>query len=189
MERDVADEDLMLAYRNGDAVSFDRLYSRHKGAVYRYILRHCRNEAIAEELFQEVWMNLIKARERYVVKAKFTTWLYQIAQNKLIDHYRRQKPGAGSGLKTDEFEPDDLTARVDEQPEQQTQTGKQMAHLFHLLDQLPEEQKQAFLLREEAGMSLDEIAEAMEVNAETAKSRLRYAINKLKQGLTAYDSE
>ncbi len=189
METDVADEDLMLAYQNGDAASFDNLYLRHKGPVYRYILRQCRNDAIAEELFQDVWMNLIKARERYVVKAKFTTWLYQMAQNRLIDHYRRQKTSASSASNTEDIEPDELTARVQQQPEQQAQTGRKLSHLFYLLDQLTEEQKQAFLLREEAGMNLDEIAEVTGVNPETAKSRLRYAINKLKQGLTEYDSK
>ena len=189
MKTDVADEDLMLAYQNGDAASFDSLYARHKGPVYRYILRQCKNEAIAEELFQDVWMNLIKARERYEVKAKFTTWLYQMTQNRVIDHYRRQKTAAGSALNKDDIEPDELLARAKDEPEQQTQTDKKFRYLLHLLEQLPEEQKQAFLLREEAGMNLDEIAQVTGVNPETAKSRLRYAINKLRQGLTEYDAK
>jgi RNA polymerase sigma-70 factor (ECF subfamily) len=82
------DEDLMLAYAAGDAAAFETLYSRHKGGVYRYVLRQCANAGIAEELFQDVWMNVLRARASYVPTAKFTTWLYRIAYNRLIDHWR-----------------------------------------------------------------------------------------------------
>ena len=82
------DEDLMLAYAAGDAAAFDALYARHKGGVYRYLLRHCGHAGVADELFQDVWMNVIRARASYVPSAKFTTWLYRIAHNRLIDHWR-----------------------------------------------------------------------------------------------------
>src|ERR1700693_3877138 len=83
-----SDEDLMLAYAAGDAAAFDALYSRHKGGVYRYLLRQCRQPGIADELFQDVWMNLIRARASYAPTAKFTTWLYRLPHNPLIGHYR-----------------------------------------------------------------------------------------------------
>ena len=79
----------MLLYRDGDAGAFDALYARHKGGLYRYLLRQCREAAAAEELFQDVWMNLIRARAGYTVQAKFTTYLYRLAHNRLIDHYRK----------------------------------------------------------------------------------------------------
>ena len=85
----VSDEELMLAYRDGDAGAFDTLYRRHKGPVYRYMLRQCRDAGVADELFQDVWMNLIRARESYTVQAKFTTYIYTMAHNRLIDHYRK----------------------------------------------------------------------------------------------------
>ena len=85
---DARDEDLMLAYAAGDATAFDTLYVRHKGGVYRYLLRHCGNAGIADELFQDVWMNAIRARATYAPSARFTTWLYRIAHNRLIDHWR-----------------------------------------------------------------------------------------------------
>jgi len=90
MDKDTSDEDLMLRYATGDVAAFEALYVRHKGPVYRYMLNLCRNEAVAEELYQEVWMKLIKAREKYQVKAKFTTYLYKLAHNQFIDHYRKQ---------------------------------------------------------------------------------------------------
>src|SRR5438874_12445107 len=83
-----SDEDLMLAYAAGDAAAFDVLYGRHKGGVYRYLLRQCRQGVAVDELFQDVWMNLIRARASYVPSAKFTTYLYRLAHNRLIDHYR-----------------------------------------------------------------------------------------------------
>src|SRR5262245_14013074 len=86
---DSSDETLMLCYRDGDAGAFDVLYARHKGGLYRYLLRQCRNPGVTEELFQDVWMNLIRARAAYTVQAKFTTYLYRLAHNRLIDHYRK----------------------------------------------------------------------------------------------------
>src|SRR3954454_11689889 len=85
---DSTDEALMLAYAGGEAAAFDVLYDRHKGGVYRYLLRQCGQARIADEMFQDLWMNLIRARTSYVVSAKFTTWLYRLAHNRLIDHYR-----------------------------------------------------------------------------------------------------
>ena len=83
-----SDEDLMLAYAVGDAAAFDALYARHKGGVYRYLLRQCRQGVAVDELFQDVWMNLIRARASYTPSAKFATYLYRLAHNRLIDHYR-----------------------------------------------------------------------------------------------------
>jgi RNA polymerase sigma-70 factor, ECF subfamily len=187
MGKEINDEDLMLRYKAGDASAFEVLYQRHKGGLYRYILRNCKNEGIAEELYQDVWMNLIKARERYEVKAKFTTWLYQMAHNRLIDYYRRQqaRPNTNS-IDTDEGV-DETLARRQDQPEHKTEILASTEQLLRLIDTLPEDQKQAFLLREEAGLSVEEIAEVSGVKPETAKSRLRYAVNKLREGLKGYE--
>src|SRR5512135_83619 len=89
MFEDVADEQLMVRYRDGDAGAFDVLYRRHKGGLFRYLLRLSKNQGIAEELFQDVWSNIIRSRERYQPTAKFTTFLYQVAHNRMIDHIRR----------------------------------------------------------------------------------------------------
>src|SRR3989304_314716 len=84
------DEQLMLAFPGGDAGAFDALYRRHKGALYRFVLRSIRDRATAEELYQEVWMRVIESRGRYEVQAKFTTWLYTVAHNRLVDHWRKR---------------------------------------------------------------------------------------------------
>jgi RNA polymerase sigma-70 factor (ECF subfamily) len=84
------DEELMLAYGGGDAGAFDTLYARHRGGLFRFVLRAVKDRGLAEELFQEVWVRVIESRSRYAPKARFTTWLYTIAHNLLVDHWRRK---------------------------------------------------------------------------------------------------
>ena len=180
---DLTDEELMLAYRDGDAHAFEQLYLKHKGGLYRYFLRKCGNASIAEELFQDVWMKLINAREHYEVKAKFSTWLYQMAHNHFIDHYRKHSISASMNRNYQDDEIDDIPANYNQQPEQQAEFQQQAETLLQLISELPNEQREAFLLREEGGLSLAEIADITDVNMETAKSRLRYAVNRLRKGL------
>lgn len=179
---EISDEELMLGYRAGDVRAFDQLYARHKGGLYRYLLRQCRDPGVAEELFQDVWLKLINARERYEVKAKFSTWLYQLATNHYIDYYRKH---SRVGMEQGNIGtlPENIPANDCQQPLRQAEISQQMSNLMELINALPEEQRQAFLLREEAGMSLAEIAGVTGVNIETAKSRLRYAVNRLRKGL------
>ena len=99
-----SDETLMLDYRAGDTAAFDELYRRHKGGLYRYLLRQCRDAAAAAELFQDIWMNLVRARGRYEPSAKFSTYLYRLAHNRLVDHYRRRTHGASVPLGNDEID-------------------------------------------------------------------------------------
>jgi RNA polymerase sigma-70 factor, ECF subfamily len=183
MVGEVSDEDLMIMYRNGDSGAFELLYKRHKGGLYRYLLRKCNNQSIAEELFQEIWMKLIKARVNYVVRARFTTWFYRLAHNHTIDFYRRQNISVISKQPDENNTVEDIKARVQDQPEVRTDVQQQTEKLLQLVNQLPDEQREVFLLREEGGFNISEIAEITGVNAETAKSRLRYAVNKLRAGL------
>ena len=85
-----ADEELMLAYRDGNAGAFQTLYGRHRTRLYRFVLRSVEERGAAEELFQDVWLRVIEARNRYAPRARFTTWLYSIAHNRLVDHWRRK---------------------------------------------------------------------------------------------------
>ena len=179
------DEDLMLAYAAGDAAAFDTLYARHKGGVYRYLLRQCRQGGVADELFQDVWMNLIRARASYVPSAKFTTWLYRLAHNRLIDHYR------ATGLVTlvsvdDEAHADIVDALpgvAGDQPEVRAENHQLGARLKAAVATLPAAQREAFLLQQEGGLTLAEIAELTGAGIETVKSRLRYATSKLRSDL------
>jgi RNA polymerase sigma-70 factor (ECF subfamily) len=171
------DEQLMLAYRQGDAGAFDTLYARHKGPLYRFILRAVRERALAEELYQEVWMRVIEARGRYEARARFTTWLYTIAHHRLTDHWRKR------GLKVVELQDDDAAAPRADDPEARAAGREELQRLAQAIPALPELQREAFLLHAEAGMTVAEIAAATGANEEAAKSRLRYALGKLKAAL------
>jgi RNA polymerase sigma-70 factor (ECF subfamily) len=182
-DRDARDEDLMLAYAAGDAAAFDALYARHKGGAYRYILRHCGHAGVADELFQDVWMNVIRARASYAPSAKFTTWLYRIAHNRLIDHWRasgRMELVPGGSDDDDDDPLDAIPGACSDEPEVRAAAREVSARLRAALSMLPSAQREAFLLQQEGGLELAEIAAITGVGVETVKSRLRYALAKLR---------
>lgn len=169
------DEELMLRYGAGDREAFEQVYRRHRGPLYRYFLRHLGGHAACEDLFQEVWRNIIQAAARYRPSAKFSTYLYTVAHNCLVDHLRRESRRGSS------TEADSLQAPGRDGPEQATQAAQLAARLGRAIDGLPREQRDAFLLRAEGGLSLAQIAQVTGVKQETAKSRLRYAFARLRQ--------
>lgn len=170
-----SDEQLMLRYAAGEAAAFEPLYRRHKDGLWRYFLRQGCDQAVAAELYQDVWANLIRARAGYQPSARFATWLYRLAQNRLIDHWRARKS---------EDELDETDERLAEpehrNPAARAGQAEQAQRLLAALTGLPQEQRQAFLLQAEAGLSLEEIAAQQGVGRETVKSRLRYALAKLR---------
>jgi RNA polymerase sigma-70 factor, ECF subfamily len=173
-----SDETLMLRYQSGDASAFDMLYSRHKRHLFRYFVRQCGDRANAEELFQDVWLNLIRARERYQAEAKFTTYLYTLAHNRLMDFFRRRRI-----VFVDDAELENIADHMLKLPEDLAALREQVARLLRLLETLPAPQREAFLLSEEAGLDIEEIAVVTGVKREAAKSRVRYAFQKLREGL------
>jgi RNA polymerase sigma-70 factor (ECF subfamily) len=186
MDGGLPDEELMLRFAGGEAAAFDVLYERHRGGVFRYLLRQCGNRASAEELFQDIWMNLVQARGRYRVEAKFSTYLYTLAHNRLMDHFRRHKGLELVSLDQDEDDPLDLPASATVQPERAAESREQAARLLALVEALPAAQREAFLLHEEGGLSLEQIAGVTDSNREAVKSRLRYALSKLRDGMKDY---
>ncbi len=172
------DEELMLAYAGGDLLAFEMLYRRHRGTLYRFLLRSLRQRADADELFQETWSRAVAARERYRVEAKFTTWLLQIAHNLVIDRFRRSRPQASA--EETEMVFNELDAPEDERPERVLSEFEQRRKLQLVLEELPDEQRVTFLLRMENGLGLEEISEVTGVGRETVKSRLRYALARVR---------
>jgi RNA polymerase sigma-70 factor, ECF subfamily len=154
------------------------LYRRHRGTLYRFLLRTLRHRADADELFQDTWSRLIAARERYRAEAKFTTFLLQIAHNLVVDRFRRLKPQASDEEAEAVFR--NLDAPESDQPERVLTEFEQRRRLQIALEELPEEQRVAFLLRVESGLGLDEIGEITGAGRETVKSRLRYALARIR---------
>jgi len=172
------DGELMLRYARGDMRAFETLYRRHRSALYRYLVRQARNTETANDLFQEVWSKVIVSRERYEPRAQFRTFLYRIAHNCCIDYYRRtsvRKESSGAQEDWESAVPGPEQDRPDTRAEQMETAASYRAAIAAL----PAEQRDVFLLYE-SGLSLEEIASISAVGAETAKSRLRYAVAKLR---------
>lgn len=174
------DAALMLAYAAGDMQAFAQLYARHRTPLYRFLLRQLRNGALADELFQDVWQRVVANRADWKPEAPFTGWLYRIAHNRLNDHWRAQKhrpPAPGDA--------EERVARIADHdtPERALSEFEQRRRLQLALSELPEDQRTVVLLRLEQELTLEEIGEATGAGRETVKSRLRYAMDKLRARL------
>jgi len=183
---DETDENLMLRFGRGDAAAFELLYRRHELRVFRYLHRSLRNEASANDLMQEVWFAVVRNATGYQPTAKFTTWLFTIAHNRMVDMLRAggklQSLDAGNSADSEGSSLlDSLAADPKLEPPAEVQSLEEAAALLRAVDQLPPEQRSAFLLQAEGELSVEEIAAATGSNFETVKSRLRYARAKLRQ--------
>jgi len=181
MDLDTTDENLMRRYAKGETDTFEVLYERHKGGVYRYFLRQCNDESIAQELFQDVWLKVINSRKRYQPTAKFSTWLYTLAHHRLVDWYRRQKIRFAVDGVVDDIE--DHAAGDEGLPENELQRARLVEALKAAMCELPPEQLEVFVLHQERGFSVAEIAEIAGLGKEATKSRYRYAVRKLRNAL------
>jgi RNA polymerase sigma-70 factor (ECF subfamily) len=185
------DAELMLAYARGNMRAFEALYARHKGPLYRYLQRLCGDRELANDLFQETWGKVVQARGRYEARAKFATYLFALARNCWIDAHRRAsvRPIAADSAPAaaddaDAQSPvDSIAAPAHESPERLLMQQQVRERYRQALGELPQEQRDVFLLYEESGLTLEEIATVTGVGAETAKSRLRYALAKLRAAL------
>ena len=197
-----SDEFLMHAFAGGDAAAFTRLYDRHERATWRFI-RHrlgAQHEGAADDVLQETWISVARAAPRYVATARFTTWLFTVARNRVIDHLRAQVnamlsidallPGMAAGNDDGNGEgerwADRVMADVADGPLARIESRQQAEAFLEALAQLPEPQREAFVLQAEGGLSVAEVASATGVGAETAKTRLRYAKARLRTLLVGW---
>ena len=184
-----ADEALMRAFGRGEDRAFEALYSRHRAATYRYFLRHAGGDrATADELHQDLWLKVIGARERYEAQAKFSTWLYTLARHRMVDHWRSRH-----GVTLASLEDEATVAQAEQSaaamrdgsddPLNSTMDAEARRRLLTALADVPQLQRDAFLLHVEGGLPLEEIAGLTAVSAETVKSRLRYGYRRLRAAL------
>ena len=197
---DPGDDALMSAYARGDAAAFEQLYARHQAGLYRFVRRMLGSalNAQTDEVFQDTWLRVVHARARWQPQgASFRTWLYTLAHHRVIDLHRR----SGREVSLDAFDGDGAEPWEPEAAAWQHWPAPASAGLHNeeivfwrragekllgCLDQLPLPQRSAFLLHHDDGLSLDEVALALEVGFETAKTRLRYAMSKLRGCMGAY---
>ena len=191
--RELPDEDLMLAYAQGDAAAFDVLYGRHEAALYRFVRRllGARLAAQADEVFQDAWLRIVAARQSFRPQgAAWRTWAFTIAHNLAMDRLRVS--GREVSLDAEEQADDALdwlAAHVDQaapSSEDQAFWRAAGAQLLHCLEGLPAPQRAAFLLHHEDGASVEDLAQRLSLPFETAKSRLRYALQKLRGCMGEY---
>ena len=187
MDADSSDEQLMLAFREGDAAAFEALVQRHRGPVFNFILRSTGNPARAEDLLQEAWLKVIRGSRQYEPKARFTTWLYTIARNLCVDSARRETFREVVPLEASRRDgaPPMAEWLSDGRPE--PDRAAHSARLRPLLEQalmsLPQEQREVFVLREYSGVPFKEIASVVGMSENTVKSRMRYALEGLRRRL------
>jgi RNA polymerase sigma-70 factor (ECF subfamily) len=188
----LSDEELMEAYQRGDARAFECLLGRHQRPVYNFIHRQVGVASVAEELLQDVFLRIIKGASTYRRTAKFTTWMYTIARNLCVDHSRRARhrqalsldqplSTEGNGRRLGDVVADKGQA-VDRQA-----IGRELRErLQQAIDSLGEDQREVFLMREYLGLPFKEIAEITGCPENTVKSRMRYALEKLREQLEEY---
>ena len=178
--KQIDDNELIDQYRDGNSRAFDQLYQRYRLPVFNYIFRQVKSQNTADDIFQDVWLRVIKSIHGYNHQGQFLAWLFTIARNRLTDHWRQQKPEEPVDIEDEQIADSVLAEHV--------QFLKDcMERLLALLQILKPEQRDAFVLQQESGLSLDEIASISDCGRETIKSRLRYAMNKLRRGLEGCD--
>lgn len=190
---DMPDDQLMLAYARGDAAAFEVLYGRHEGALYRFVKRLLGTALAAhvDEVFQDTWMRIVVSRESFAPQgAAWRTWAFTIAHNLAMDRLRLSGREVAIEARDDEGDPMDwIQGALDAAHP----SSEDLAHwraagrqLLHCLDELPAAQRAAFLLHHEEGASVEDLARSLSLPFETAKSRLRYALQKLRGCMAAY---
>jgi RNA polymerase sigma-70 factor (ECF subfamily) len=182
------DEGLLKRYARGDGPAFAILYRRHEARIWRYLVRNVTSRAIAEELTQEVWFAVAREAERYQPTARFTTWLFTIAHNRMVDAARSARRQVSLDELGHESAPviEQLTLAPAAGPLAATVTREEGAALAQALAQLPAEQREAFLLHIEGELTVEEVAGVTAATFETAKSRIRYARAKLRELLSEF---
>jgi RNA polymerase sigma-70 factor (ECF subfamily) len=179
-----SDEELLRRFAAGEASAFELLYYRHELRVYRYLLRNLRDRARAQDALQETWFAVARDAARYRSEgARFTTWLFTIAHHRMIDALRAAR-AVLEEVSTQIIETHAAAlagGAAMAEPDAAAVASEQLEALLRALAMLPEEQRQAFLLQQEADLSVEDIAAVCGCSFETAKSRLRYARSKLRE--------
>lgn len=187
-----ADEDLMVRYQQGEVRAFEMLLGRHRKSVFNFILRYVGDKETAEDLLQETFMRVIKGADAYKRQAKFTTWLYTIARNLCVDQTRRRKHRRHASLDAPMAADDDSGTLLDVLPSSEMASDRKSVNkqlyqrLQGAIGALSEEQREVFLMREFLDMPFKQIADVVGVPENTVKSRMRYALEKLRLDLDEY---
>lgn len=189
-EAEESDQKLMERYRAGDANAFNELYRRFRAPVRRFVAKLSRGQEEADEIAQEVWLAIIRGAPSYRPAAKFTTYLFSIAHRRLQAHWRsRNRRTHALATLEPAPEPDEIADDGTAVPEDWAARAELRGALMAAIDRLPPPQRAVFLLKAEADLSLEEIAAATGAGVETTKSRMRYAVARLRTQLATWERQ
>jgi len=179
----MSDQELIQQFLSGEKGGIEKLINRHKTKVYTYIVLVVKNQQLAEDIFQDTFIKVIRSLidGKYKDNGRFVSWVIRIAHNLIIDHFRKEKQI--NTLSNDDYEADIFNSRkLSDQNIEEVMIREQITNdVRQLIDELPEEQKQVILLRHYGGMSFKEIAEQTDVSINTALGRMRYALINLRK--------
>jgi RNA polymerase sigma-70 factor (ECF subfamily) len=195
VQGDATDEMLMVRYQRGERAAFAELVRRHNRPIYNFVLRQLRAPSVAEDVTQDVFMRLVQNAAEFKHEARFLTWLYAIARNLCIDQLRKLSHRRHASLEQPASNDEDARALgesiPDHSPEASTErsavSSEVRSSIVKAVDSLPEDQREVFLLREVANLPFRDIAEITGAPENTVKSRMRYALDRLKDALSEFE--
>jgi RNA polymerase sigma-70 factor (ECF subfamily) len=178
MNKSISDYELIQRFISGEQTCFDQIIHRHKNKVFAYISLYIRDQALAEDIFQDTFMKVIQSVKsgRYQDNGKFISWVMRIAHNLIIDHFRRIKQM--NTISNDEYDSDLFNSRKFAESTVEDDIIKKQIHndVRKMISHLPDDQREVVILRHYAGLSFKEIAEITDVSINTALGRMRYAL-------------
>lgn len=192
-ENEASDEVLMLRYQRGDQDAFGALVRRYQVRVYNFVLRQVRSPAAAEDVAQEVFLRVVQRASAFKHEARFSTWLYTIARNLCVDQLRKSNLRRHPSLDQPIGNDGDGPALGDQVPDSRQSVERQAAasqvasSILRAVEELSDEQREVFLLREVANLPFKEIAEVTATSENTVKSRMRYALEHLQAKLSDFE--
>jgi RNA polymerase sigma-70 factor (ECF subfamily) len=196
VQGDATDEMLMVRYQRGERKAFAELVRRHNRPIYNFVLRQLRVPAVAEEVTQDVFMRLVQNAAEFKHEARFLTWLYTIARNLCIDQLRklahRRHASLEQSVGGEGSDGPVLGDSIsDPSPHASAERGaaslEVRSSIVRAVDSLPDDQREVFLLREVANLPFKDIADITGVGENTVKSRMRYALDRLKEALSDFE--
>lgn len=188
------DEELLARFNDGDAAAFEVLLERYRRPVYNFILRSVRQRDRAEELLQEVFLRVVQRSTDFKGQSKLSTWMYTIARNLCIDHSRkmqfRRHRSLDAPTRGKEEDGPSLMSRVEGKElgaDREAISHELRERIAYAVDELPEEQREVFLMRQVSHLPFQEIADIVGVPVNTVKSRMRYALERLQEALAEFE--
>lgn len=177
-----SDETLFSRFKNGDQESFEVLLKRYQGPIFSFIMKSVRDVEVANDVFQDVFYKVIDKRELFHPTISFKAWLYTLTRNTCIDRARKKKrtPNMGSLYYEENSSAEERYESGEPQPEENVVESQLDNFLEEALETLSEEQRETFYLKVKNELTFEEIGEAMNCSVNTAKSRMRYALEHLR---------